>query len=604
MFTVVFLDFLHINSEFQARIVKIFLYCSILTKKTNFMKKQLLMFVGIILVAQLGFSGGLVHNTNQSTAWTRMLVRDASTGIDAVFFNPAGLTKLNDGFHFSLNNQSLFQTQTITSSYPYLSPSPKTYDGSVSAPVFPGVYAAWKKGKLAISFGVNPIGGGGGATFDKGLPSMEAPFASLVPALGQLGVTAYNMDMKFEGTSVYWGIQLGATYEINEMISVYLGGRYVMAKNTYNGYIKDVSVTTPGGESAPGTYVEGIADQAYEGAQLTAAASTAANGGGDAMEPIIVNGGGDYTFAQLEGAGAITTAERAQMEGGLLALGSTQEEIDGMTAGVAQGTYYAYGTGYATASAEYAAQAQQLFGTAIYLTGVTADQEADVIQTGSGFTPIIGVNISAMEEKLNIGIKYEFHTKMDLTDEVIDGKGFIDGGTVNPATGIFEPTYMFNNGDVTNADIPAFLSIGASYEIIEPLTIQVGYHTYFDSKAGWATNDDGVSVIDKNFNEYAIGLEYNITEKFLVSAGYLLAITGANEFYQDDLGFSLTTNTLGGGFAYKINDKFTAQIGGFFTSYDEGTFNKTYDLGGTDVPYTETYDKETFAVSIGIDISL
>jgi len=42
----------------------------------------------------------------------------------------------------------------------------------------------------------------------------------------------------------------------------------------------------------------------------------------------------------------------------------------------------------------------------------------------------------------------------------------------------------------------------------------------------------------------------------------------------------------------------------FFTSYDEGTFNKTYDLGGTPVPYTETYDKETFAVSIGVDISL
>ena len=552
------------------------------------MKKKLLIFVSLILVAQLGFSGGLVHNTNQSTAWTRMLVRDASTNIDAVFYNPAGLTKLSDGFHFSINNQSLFQTQTITSSYPYLSPSPKTYDGSVSAPLFPGVYAAWKKGKLAISFGVNPIGGGGGATFDKGLPSMEVPFASLVPALGQLGVTAYNMNMQFEGTSVYWGIQLGATYEINDMISVYLGGRYVMAKNTYNGYIKDVSVTTPAGESAPGEYVNGVGEQAQ-------GASVAANGGGNAMQPLIDGGGADYTFAQLEGAGYITAVERAQMEGGLLALGSTQEEIDLMTAGDAQGTYYAY-------SAGYAAQAQQLFGTAIYLTGVTADQEADVIQTGSGFTPIVGVNISAMEEKLNIGIKYEFHTKMDLTDEVIDGKGFIDGGAVNPATGAFEPTYMFNEGAVTNADIPAFLSIGASYQIIEPLTVQVGYHTYFDSKAGWATNEDGVELIDKNFNEYAIGLEYNITEKFLVSAGYLLAVTGANEFYQDDLGYSLTTNTVGGGFAYKINDKFTAQIGGFFTSYDEGTFDKSYTLSdGTTVPYTETYDKETFAVSLGVD---
>ena len=554
------------------------------------MKKTLLIFASLIMVAQLGFSGGLVHNTNQSTAWTRMLVRDASTNIDAVFYNPAGLTKLSDGFHFSINNQSLFQTQTITSSYPYLSPSPKTYEGNIAAPVFPGVYAAWKKGKLAISFGINPIGGGGGATFDNGLPSMEIPISSLVPSLSPMGVTAYNMNMQFEGTSVYWGIQLGATYEINDMFSVYLGGRYIMAKNTYQGYIKDVTVTTPAGESAPGAYVNGFGVQAQE-------ASVAAYGGAVAMQDLIDGGAADFTFAQLEGAGYITAEQRAQMEGGLLALGSTQDDIDAMTAGVAQGTYYAYSEGYATT-------AQQLFGTAIYLTGVTADQEADVIQTGSAFTPIIGVNISAMEEKLNIGIKYEFHTKMDLTDEVIDGKGFIDGGTVNPTTGAFEPTYMFNEGAVTNADIPAFLSIGASYKIIDPLTIQVGYHTYFDSKAGWATDEDGIELIDKNFNEYAIGLEYNITEKFLVSAGYLAAVTGVNDFYQDDLGFSLTTNTVGGGFAYKINDKFTAQIGGFFTSYDEVTVDKSYDLGGNAVPYTETYDKETFAISLGVDISL
>ncbi len=540
------------------------------------MKKNLLIFVSLLMVAQIGFAGGLVHNTNQSTAWTRMLARDASTNIDAVFYNPAGLTKLTDGFHFSINNQSLFQTQTIISSYPYLSPTPKSYEGNIAAPLFPGVYAAWKKGKLAISFGINPIGGGGGATFENGLPSMEIPISSLVPSLGSMGVSAYNMDMQFEGTSVYWGIQLGATYEINDMLSVYLGGRYVMAKNTYQGYIKDVTVATPAGDAAPGAYVNGI--------------GLRTQGGGDAMQPIIDGGGGAYTFEQLEGAGMITATERALMEGGLLALGIPQESIDAMPSATAQATYYG--------------AAQQLFGTATYLTGVTADQDADVIQTGSGFTPIIGVNVSLMEERLNFGIKYEFHTKMDLTDEVIDGKGFIDGGTVNPTTGAFEPTYMFNEGAVTNADIPAFLSIGASYQIIDPLTIQVGYHTYFDSKAGWATNDDGVELVDKNFNEYAIGLEYNITEKFIVSAGYLAAITGANEFYQDDLGFSLTTNTLGGGFAYKINDMFTAQIGGFFTSYKDITVDKTYALGENQVPYTETYDKETFAISLGIDISL
>ena len=58
------------------------------------MYKKLLLSLSLVLASTLAFSGGLVTNTNQSAAWTRMLVRDASTGIDAVFYNPAGLSKL------------------------------------------------------------------------------------------------------------------------------------------------------------------------------------------------------------------------------------------------------------------------------------------------------------------------------------------------------------------------------------------------------------------------------------------------------------------------------------------------------------------------------
>ncbi|MDA3905640.1 MAG: hypothetical protein PF484_06155, partial [Bacteroidales bacterium] len=212
------------------------------------MNKKLLLFVSLFLVSTFAFSGGLVTNTNQSTAWTRMLIRDASTGIDAVFYNPAGLSKLSDGFHFSINNQTLSQTQDINSTFPYL--NSYDFEGTVSAPMFPSVYGVYKKGKMAFSFGFNPVGGGGGATFDNGLPSMEIPFAGMVPlfdgALDPLGgsVNGYSMNMFFEGTSVYFGLQAGVTYEVNDMLSVYLGARYVMAKNTYNGYIKDVKFNT------------------------------------------------------------------------------------------------------------------------------------------------------------------------------------------------------------------------------------------------------------------------------------------------------------------------------------------------------------------------
>jgi long-subunit fatty acid transport protein len=559
------------------------------------MKKKLLIFVSLFLVAQLGFSGGIVTNTNQSTAWTRMLTRDASTSIDAVYFNPAGLMKLNDGFHFSINNQSLWQTYTITNTYPYLNEG--TYEGKVTAPLFPGVYAAWKKGRVAVSFGFNPIGGGGSATFDKGLPSMEIGVSSLVPAMqgafGQLGYgtpTGYSLDMNFEGTSVYFGLQLGVSFEINDNISVFAGGRYIIAKNTYNGYMRNIKIQTEGGaygDDLPAASTMGDISTTFSNI------SAAAQGGGDAMQPILDNGGGDYTFAQLEGAGYITSEERAQMEGGLLQFGIPQEQIDAMSAAQAQGAYYQTSQVMAGRSASFA-------GLSVILT----DQDADVTQTGNGFTPIIGANLSFMEDRLNIGLKYEFKTNMDLTTSVANNKGFIND--IDPNTG--QPLYMFNEGEKVNADIPAMLSVGVQYKIIDPLSIQLGYHTYFDKAAGWATDEDGTELIDKNFSEYAIGLEYNITDKFLVSAGYLAAITGVNEKYQSDLSYSLSTNTFGGGFAYKINDKFTAQIGAFSTSYKDQTVDYTHSFdsstGVQTVPYSNTYDKKTFAFSLGIDVSL
>ncbi len=70
------------------------------------MKKITISLISLLLVTNLAFAGGLVTNTNQSTAWSRMLVRDASTSIDAVYFNPAGLTKLDDGLYISFSSQS------------------------------------------------------------------------------------------------------------------------------------------------------------------------------------------------------------------------------------------------------------------------------------------------------------------------------------------------------------------------------------------------------------------------------------------------------------------------------------------------------------------
>jgi len=573
------------------------------------MKKVLLIFVGLLLAAQISFAGGIVTNTNQSTSWTRMLVRDASTQIDAVFYNPAGLVKLNDGFHFSVSNQFLFQKQTITTTNQFL--NNKEYVGNISAPLFPGIYGAWKKGRVAVSIGFNPIGGGGGASFDNGLPSMETPFAGLVPQLsagmqpvfdGTGGMitprypSAYNLDMSFEGTSVYFGLQAGVSFEITDNISVFAGARYVWAKNTYQGSVRNVTVDVNGEKVAPGEYVGGIQTDVTGLSDAAAAGSIQANAAAASMDPIITGGGGSFTLQELLGAQMITQDQYNQLVGGLTQAGIPQDQINAMTAAQVQGTYYGVSTELNAQSEQLNSVAQELGAQVYYLNTVTADQDADVVETGNGITPIVGANLSFLEEKLNIGIKYEFETKMDLTTEVKDNKGFVTGLDEQG-----QPTYMFNEGEKINADIPAYLSVGVQYSIIDPLRIQLGYHTYFDKNVEWATAEDGTVLIDKNFAEYGIGLEYDITESLLVSGGFLMARTGANENYQSDLSYSLSTNTFGGGFAYKINDKLTAQLGGFFTSYMEQSYDKI-DVAGQ--AFQDTYDKQTWAISIGVDFSL
>ena len=62
------------------------------------MKRTLLVTVLIGAFALTSFAGGLLTNTNQSAQFVRMLSRNASTQIDAVYFNPAGLIKLENGW--------------------------------------------------------------------------------------------------------------------------------------------------------------------------------------------------------------------------------------------------------------------------------------------------------------------------------------------------------------------------------------------------------------------------------------------------------------------------------------------------------------------------
>ena len=220
--------------------------------------KRLTFFAAFLMLFQIAFAGGLLTNTNQSAQFIRMMSRNASTGIDAVYFNPAGLIKMEDGWHFAVYNQTILQTKPVDSEFPLLNDG--YYEGVVNIPAFPTAFAVYKEDNWAFSLGFGPNGGGGTAEYDRGLPSFEIPITKLsqgfktisplLTAYGIPGATGYDASLSFEGTSVFWGLQLGATYQVSDYFSVYGGVRYLPSKNTYLGEIKDIKIKT-GDDSNP-----------------------------------------------------------------------------------------------------------------------------------------------------------------------------------------------------------------------------------------------------------------------------------------------------------------------------------------------------------------
>ncbi|MEA1878563.1 MAG: aromatic hydrocarbon degradation protein [Bacteroidota bacterium] len=539
------------------------------------MKKLLTFFAAIVMTGSV-MAGGLVTNTNQSALFTRFLSRNASTWIDAVYFNPAGLSTLGDGFYLSLNNQTIGQTKSILNNYSYLTDTPKEYIGNVSAPLFPGVYMAYNTGKWSFSAGFNPIGGGGGATYDNGLPSFEMGIADLVPLLvGQgFATSQYAADIFFEGSSVYFGYQGNIGYKINDMFSVALGIRLVSAANTYQGHLKNIQINP--NFPAFGTQYSGEMVLASEfftsGAATMNGLADGANQYFTGLQQIVAGGGGGLLLTEGALAG-LSDIQIAQIQG---IIGAAGQDVTGLTIGKAQIILGAAAAGFAENANTMSA----------YAAG-TQDILVDAEETGMGYASIISVNFKP-SDKLNIAVKYETQTNLVLTTKVFDNKG---GG-------------IFSDGSTTIADMPALLAAGIQYKPFDKFTISGSMNLYFDKNVDYDGSESlDINMIDKNFKEFAIGLEYGITEKLRASTGWIGTFTGVNSLYQNDQRYSLNTNTFGGGFGFRINDMLDLNLGAQYTFYEEGSKAFDYMLGANAIPVIETYNKTTWVLAVGLDFT-
>ena len=219
-------------------------------------------------------AGGLLTNTNQSIAFLRSLARDGAIGIDGVYSNPAGVAFLPMGLHISFNVQNVYQTRTINSgmTVPALQGTPfyqpfrlnggndkgiKEFKGKASVPILPSFQIAKNYEKWGFQMGFGIVGGGGKATFNGGLPSFERQIAMIPGMLASLpkqlvdddfkkGEPKYSVSSYMHGQQYDFGLQLGATYKINDKLAVYGGARFNYIYNKYEGNIVNISANNNG----------------------------------------------------------------------------------------------------------------------------------------------------------------------------------------------------------------------------------------------------------------------------------------------------------------------------------------------------------------------
>ena len=171
-------------------------------------------------------AGGLMTNTNYHIAFDRMFARGATSEIDAVFSNPAGLAWGHEGLQLSLNFQKPWQRRNIEL-------NGKTYEGIASAPIVPALFAAYKKDRIALSGMIGIVGSGGFVEYSEGVPMFNVLMQGMLAANG-ITPDQYTLDSEMKGKQYIYGGQFNFTYKFLDCLSAAVGIR----ANYYDGYYR------------------------------------------------------------------------------------------------------------------------------------------------------------------------------------------------------------------------------------------------------------------------------------------------------------------------------------------------------------------------------
>ena len=517
-----------------------------------------------IASSNVSFAGGFLTNTNQNVAFNRMMSREASIGIDGVYYNPAGVVFLGDGHHLSINWQLAYQDRTIKNDYSLFTNNvnnpitPREFKGEAFAPVIPSFQYAYNKGRWSFQGNFALTGGGGKCTFDNGLGSFERIVAETAMAAcglartvdGVLGSEMFSSDKAFgktgkysfnsymHGRQYYFGLSLGAAYKVSDNFSVFGGVRGIYATTNYYGYVEDIKVG-----NMP-LYM--VLDPTKKDA---ANIELSCDQNGIGFTPII---GVDFKTGKWNFSAKYEFKTRMRLKNKSVNLVPSIGNLP----------------------ANLSSQMTQI----LTQKGIPAEQAE---------ATAAAVLANQTVQKTMLGLKNQFDTELDeAIGEYADGKKIA-------------------------ADIPAYLSVGVGYSPIDPLRINVGFH-FFDDKNAKAYNNRQ-EKLDHGTLEYNAGVEYDINKKFTVSAGWQStnyglpeeeATTSKDKRFMDDKSFVTSSNSVGLGGVWHFNKKMSLTVAYFHTFYQHKKTTESVELmPGNAINYTADYSRNNNVFAAGIDIN-
>ena len=525
------------------------------------MKKLKLVSLAIAMAsATPSFAGGLLTNTNQHVAFNRMMSREASIGIDGVYYNPAGVVFMGEGKHLAINWQLAYQTRSIENDYALFTnnvnnpTTPREFKGKAFAPVIPSFQYAYNKGRWSLQAGFALTGGGGKCTFDNGLGSFEKIVAETAIAACQLagavdqvasqyGVPAvfssdkyfgkegkYSYNSYMHGRQYYYGLSLGAAYKINEHLSAYAGVRGVYASTNYYGYVEDIKVG-----NMPLYMVLDPTKEKAANIELSCDQS------GLGFTPML---GIDFKTGRWNFAAKYEFKTRIRLKNKSVnqtpSIGNLPDNLRNA-----------------------------------YIAGGVPEQAANAILSN----PVIQ---GAMGQ-----LKTQFDSKLE------------------GAIGEYE------DGKKIAGDIPAYLAVGVGYSPVDAVRVNVGFH-WFDDKHATSYNNRQ-EKLKRGTLEYNAGVEVDVNKKITLSTGWQNTNYGlpdenldtpTSKRYMDDKSFVVSSNSAAIGGVYHINKKMDLNVAYFHTFYQHKKTSENVQLTAQkSFNYNSDYTRNNNVFAVGLDIN-